>query len=125
MVAVAIIVLLAGLMGASGVILAAAGAHAAPNTGVESAAYMLLFHAAAVLGGAALTQHALFWRPLMLVVLGAWIVGAALFSGDIALRVFAGHRLFAMAPPTGGTILIAAWLVLAGAATCALTRRAG
>jgi hypothetical protein len=37
-VAVAIIVLLAGLMGASGVILAAAGAHAAPNTGAESAA---------------------------------------------------------------------------------------
>jgi uncharacterized membrane protein YgdD (TMEM256/DUF423 family) len=124
-VAVAIIVLLAGLMGASGVILAAAGAHAVPNTGVESAAYMLLFHAAAVLGGAALTQQALFWRPLMLVVLGAWIVGAALFSGDIALRVFAGHRLFAMAAPTGGTILIAAWLALAGVAICALTRHAG
>ena len=99
----AIFVLLAGLMGASGVILAAAGAHAAPNAGVESAAYMLLFHAAAVLGGAALTQQALFWRPLMLVVLGAWVVGAALFSGDIAVRVFAGHRLFAMAAPTGGT----------------------
>jgi uncharacterized membrane protein YgdD (TMEM256/DUF423 family) len=86
---------------------------------------MLLFHAAAVLGGAALTQQALFWRPLMLGVLGAWIVGAALFSGDIALRVFAGHRLFAMAAPTGGTILIAAWLALAGVAICALTRHAG
>jgi uncharacterized membrane protein YgdD (TMEM256/DUF423 family) len=124
-VAVAIIVLLAGLMGASGVILAAAGAHAAPNAGVESAAYMLLFHAAAVLGGAALTQQGTFWRPLMLVVLGAWIVGAALFSGDIAVRVFAGHRLFPMAASTGGTILIAAWLALVGAAICALTRHAG
>jgi uncharacterized membrane protein YgdD (TMEM256/DUF423 family) len=103
-------------MGAGGVILAAAGAHSAPNAGVESAAYMLLFHAAAVLGGAALTQQALFWRPLMLVVLGAWIVGAALFSGDIAVRVFA---------PTGGTILIAAWLALAGAGICALLRHAG
>ena len=121
----AIFVLFAGLMGASGVILAAAGAHAAPNAGVESAAYTLLFHATAVLGGAALTQQGLFWRPLMLVVLGAWIVGAALFSGDIAVRVFAGHRLFAMAAPTGGTILIAAWLMLAGAAICALIRRAG
>jgi uncharacterized membrane protein YgdD (TMEM256/DUF423 family) len=124
-VALAIIVLLAGLMGASGVILAAAGAHGAPNAGAESAAYMLLFHAAAVLGGVALTQQGLFWRPLMFVVLGAWIVGAALFSADIALRVFAGHRLFAMAAPTGGTILIAAWLALAGAAICALTRHAG
>ena len=121
----AIFVALAGLMGAGGVILAAAGAHAAPNTSVESAAYMLLFHAAAVLGGAALTQQALFWRPLMLGILCAWIVGAALFSGDIALRVFAGHRLFAMAAPTGGTILIAAWLALTGVAICALARNAG
>ena len=120
----AIFVLLAGLMGACGVTLAAAGAHAAPNAGVESAAYMLLFHAAAVLGGAALTQQALFWRPLMLVVLGAWVIGAALFSGDIAVRVFAGHRLFAMAAPTGGTLLIAAWLALAGAGICALLRHA-
>src|SRR6202050_925339 len=109
-------------MGASGVILAAAGAHAAPNAGVESAAYMLLFHAAAVLGGAALTRQGTFWRPLLLVVLGAWIVGAALFSGGIAVRVFAGHRLFTMAAPTGGTILIAAWLALGGAAGCALVR---
>ena len=122
---VAVFVLRAGLMGASGVILAAAGAHAAPNAGVESAAYMLLFHAAAVLGAAALTQQALFWRPLMLGILSAWIVGAALFSGDIAVRIFAGHRLFAMAAPTGGTILIAAWLALAGAAICALIRHAG
>jgi uncharacterized membrane protein YgdD (TMEM256/DUF423 family) len=124
-VTLAIFVLFAGLMGASGVILAAAGAHAAPNAGVESAAYLLLFHAAAVLGGAALTQQGTFWRPLMLVVLGAWIVGAALFSGDIAVRVFAGRHLFAMAAPTGGTILIAAWLGLAGAAICALTRHGG
>jgi len=124
-VTLAIFVALAGLMGASGVILAAAGAHGTPHAGVESAAYMLLFHAAAVLGGAALTQQGLLWRPLMLAVLGAWVVGAALFSGDIVVRAFAGHRLFAMAAPTGGTILIAAWLALAGAAVCALTRHAG
>ena len=121
----AIIVALAGLMGASGVILAAAGAHAAPHAGVESAAYMLVLHAAAVLGGAALMQQALLWRPLMLVVLAAWVAGAALFSGDIASRAFAGHRLFAMAAPTGGVVLIAAWLALVGAAICALIRQAG
>lgn len=110
----------AGLMGASGVVLAAAGAHAAPNAGLDSAAYMLLFHAAAVLGGAALTQQGLMWRPLMVAVLIAWIAGAGLFSGDIALRAFAGHRLFAFAAPAGGVILIVAWLGLAGAAAGAL-----
>jgi uncharacterized membrane protein YgdD (TMEM256/DUF423 family) len=65
------------------------------------------------------------WRPLMLAVLIAWVVGAALFSGDIALRAFAGHRLFAFAAPTGGFILIAAWLALAAAAIAAVLHPAG
>jgi uncharacterized membrane protein YgdD (TMEM256/DUF423 family) len=120
--ALAVLILLAGLMGAGGVILAAAGAHAAPNAGLSGAAYMLLFHAAAVLGGAALVQQGVLWRPLALAVLIGWIVGAALFSGDIAARAFIGHRLFPFAAPTGGTILIAAWIALCGAAICALVR---
>jgi uncharacterized membrane protein YgdD (TMEM256/DUF423 family) len=124
-VALTILIVLAGLMGASGIALAAAGAHAATNAGLDSAAYMLLFHAAALLGGAALLQQGLLWRPLMLAVLVAWVVGAALFSGDVALRAFAGHRLFAMAAPTGGIILIAAWLALAAAAIGALLHPAG
>lgn len=122
--ALTILIALAGLMGAGGVILAAAGAHAAPNAGLDGAAYMLLFHAAAVLGGAALAQQGLVWRPLLLAALTAWIVGACLFSGDIALRAFAGHRLFVMAAPAGGVILIAAWLALAVAAIGALIQRA-
>ncbi|HEY1748027.1 MAG TPA: DUF423 domain-containing protein [Xanthobacteraceae bacterium] len=121
----AVFVALAGLMGAGGVILAAAGAHDGAHAGVESAAYMLLFHAAAVLGGAALTQQGLFWRPVMLAVLGAWVAGAALFSGAVAVRAFAGHRLFPMAAPSGGTLLIVAWLMLVGVAVCALIRRGG
>lgn len=122
--ALTILIALAGLLGASGITLAAAGAHAAPNGGVDGAAYMLLFHAAAVLGGAAPAQQGLLWRPLMLGVLIAWIAGAALFSGDIAMRAFAGHRLFAMAAPTGGIVLIVAWLALTVAAIFALIRRA-
>jgi uncharacterized membrane protein YgdD (TMEM256/DUF423 family) len=122
-VALSIFVILAGLLGAAGVILAAAGAHAAPNAGLEGAAYLLLFHAAAVLGGTALAQQGLLWRPLALVALIAWIAGAALFAGDIALRAFAGHRLFAFAAPTGGVILIGAWLALALAAIAALLQR--
>ncbi len=118
--ALTILIVLAGLMGASGVILAAAGAHAAPGAGLDSAAYMLLFHAAAVLGGTALVRQGLVVRPLMLAALAAWVLGSVLFSGDIALRAFAGHRLFLMAAPTGGIILIVAWLALAAAAVGAL-----
>jgi uncharacterized membrane protein YgdD (TMEM256/DUF423 family) len=123
-VALTIFVALAGLIGAAGVILAAAGAHAAPNAGLDSAAYLLLFHAAAVPGGAALTQQGLLWRPLALAVLIAWIAGAALFSGDVALRAFAGHRLFPFAAPAGGIILIAAWVGLFAAAIAAELERA-
>ncbi len=121
--ALIVLIALAGLMGAAGVVLAAAGAHAAPNSGLEGAAWMLLFHAAALPGGAAATQAGLLWRPLMLAVLIAWVAGAALFSGDIAMRAFAGHRLFVMAAPTGGVILIAGWLGLVVAAIAGLFSR--
>jgi uncharacterized membrane protein YgdD (TMEM256/DUF423 family) len=117
---VTILIALAGLMGAGGVILAAAGAHMAPGAGLDTAAYMLLFHAVAVLGGAALVQQGVLWRPLALIVLAAWVLGATLFAGDIALRALAGHRLFAMAAPTGGVILIGAWFALAVAAVAAM-----
>jgi uncharacterized membrane protein YgdD (TMEM256/DUF423 family) len=50
------------------------------------------------------------------------VLGAALFSGDIAMRAFAAHRLFPMAAPSGGFILIAAWLALAAAAIVGLSR---
>jgi uncharacterized membrane protein YgdD (TMEM256/DUF423 family) len=111
-----ILLILAGLMGAAGVILAAAGAHAAPASGLDSAAYLLLFHATAVLGASALAQQGLVWRPLTLVVLIAWVVGATLFAGDVSARAFIGHRLFPMAAPSGGTILILAWVAFAVAA---------
>jgi hypothetical protein len=38
-----LLIALAGLMGAAGIMLAAAGAHAAPGAGLDGAAYMLLF----------------------------------------------------------------------------------
>ena len=118
----AILLILAALYGACGVILAAAAAHAAPGAGLDSAAYLLLFHAVAVFGGAALAHQGLLWRPLALLALAAWLLGAGLFAGDVALRAFASHRLFPMAAPSGGIILIVGWLALAVAALGAALR---
>jgi uncharacterized membrane protein YgdD (TMEM256/DUF423 family) len=115
-----VFILLAGLMGAAGVGLAAAAAHAAPGAGLESAAYMLLFHAAALVGGAALLDRDVLARWPLLLALAAWVVGTALFSGDISMRAFTGNRLFAMAAPTGGIILILAWVLLSAAALAGL-----
>lgn len=122
LVAGAIFLLLAGFMGAAGVILAAADAHAAPDKGLAGAATMLLFHAGALIGGVALLQQGNLWvRPLIVVLVG-WVLGATLFSGDIALRAFTAHRLFPMAAPSGGLILIAAWIGLALLAAARLLR---
>ena len=113
---ISITLTLACLMGASGVVLAAAAAHAAPGAGLDSAAYLLLFHGLAVMGAAALLGQGLLWRPAALIAMAGFVLGGALFAGDVSMRAFAGHRLFPMAAPTGGTLLIASWLVLAVAA---------
>jgi uncharacterized membrane protein YgdD (TMEM256/DUF423 family) len=113
---ISIPVVLAGLMGASGVGLAAAGAHAAPGTGVDSAAHMLLFHALAVIAADVLSDSGRLWPGLARLATAGWLIGGALFAGDIALRALAGHRLFPMAAPTGGMLLIASWLAFALAA---------
>jgi len=115
-----VLILIAGMMGASGVVLAAAAAHAKSGMGLDGAGYLLLFHAVAVLSGVALLQQGLLLKPLVLGVLSGWVLGSALFAGDIALRAFVGYPLFPMAAPTGGVVLILAWLALAVAAILAL-----
>ena len=114
------LLVLAGLMGACGVGLAAAAAHGTSATGLDSAAWLLLFHAAAILGAASLASQQLLWRPLGLAAMACFVAGGALFAGDIAMRAFAGQRLFPMAAPTGGTLLLIGWLVLTAAALAAM-----
>lgn len=117
-----LLIVFAGLMGAAGIALAAASTHAAPGPGLDSAAYMLLFHAAAVAALVGLLDGGLVWRPLGLAAAAGLVLGAGLFSGDIALRALAHARLFPMAAPTGGIVMMAAWLAVAIAGLVALLR---
>ena len=111
-----VLVGLAGLMGACGVVLAALSAHGADASRLVPASSMLLFHAAAVLATTALAVRGPIHAGLALVPAWGFVAGSALFAGDLALRQFAGHAPFAYAAPTGGTVLIASWLALAVAA---------
>jgi uncharacterized membrane protein YgdD (TMEM256/DUF423 family) len=111
--AVRIVVILAGIMGADGVILAALSAHQAHSSELESASSMLLFHATAVLGAALLAERGIIHGRIGLAAAFGFVVAASVFASDLALRQFVGHRLFPFAAPTGGTLLIASWLVLA------------
>jgi uncharacterized membrane protein YgdD (TMEM256/DUF423 family) len=111
-----VLIVLAGMMGADGVILAAASAHQADAARLGAASSMLLFHACAVLATVALAERALVQARIGFAAAIGFVIASVLFAGDLALRQYAGHGLFPMAAPTGGTLLIASWLTLAVAA---------
>jgi uncharacterized membrane protein YgdD (TMEM256/DUF423 family) len=110
------LVVLAGAMGAAGVGLAAASAHQPDATRLASASSMLLFHAPAVFAAVLLVERRVIHMRLGLVAAFGFVIAAALFAGDLTLRQYAGHSLFPMAAPTGGTLLIVSWLMIAVAA---------
>lgn len=105
---------LGGLCGVAGVALSALAAHrGGGNLGI--AASFLLAHAPALLA-IGLAAHLSAGRGLLRV--GAWVLflGLLMFSGDLVMRDTLGRRLFPMAAPSGGTLMILGWLVIAAAA---------
>jgi len=111
-----ILIGLAAIMGADGVILAALSAHQADAARLGAASSMLLFHATAVLASVALAERGTLHIRIGIAAAFGFVVASALFAGDLTLRQFAGHSLFPMAAPTGGTLLIVSWLLLVLAA---------
>ena len=111
-----ILIALASLMGAAGVALAAAAAHQPDAARLAAASSMLLFHALAVLAAVLLAERLVIHPGIGLAAAFGFVTAAALFAGDLTLRQYAGHGLFPMAAPTGGTLLIVSWLMLAAAA---------
>ncbi len=107
---------LSALMGAAGVALAAAATHAGGGEMGQTAAYFLILHAAALLGLTACARafgaDAAFARALLCVG-AALALGAVIFAADLAARAFSDGRLFPMAAPIGGSLMILGWLALA------------
>jgi uncharacterized membrane protein YgdD (TMEM256/DUF423 family) len=103
------ILVAAGLLGLSGVALAAAASHGADPRLLGGASSMCLAHAPALLalGG--------FAHPLRLglAAAAAMAVGTFVFSGDLVLRHFAGHGLFPMSAPAGGMLMMLGWALVA------------
>jgi uncharacterized membrane protein YgdD (TMEM256/DUF423 family) len=111
-------ILFAALMGAAGVAFWAMAAHRASGESLVTAAQFLLVHACAVLGLTACRKQALTHGRIAGVASAVLILGTMLFSGDIAARVLAGGRLFPMAAPAGGSLLILGWLMVGVSAVC-------
>ena len=99
-----------GLIGASGVALSAAAAHQGIAS-VATAASFLLTHAPAFLALSLLQTNRL--RSI-----GNWglLLGLIMFCGDLLARAYLGTRLFPMAAPSGGVLMIGGWLVIAASA---------
>jgi uncharacterized membrane protein YgdD (TMEM256/DUF423 family) len=112
----------AGILGASGVVLGALGAHALKGALAaagtrdvwETAVSFQLVHAAALLGFAGWLRAA----PPPAGRCASWavrlmVLGTLLFSGSLYGLAFGGPRLLGPATPLGGLALIAAWALAA------------
>ncbi len=114
------LVALAGLTGTGGMILSAAVAHLLPDIRLQRAANLTLIHAVAAL--------ALCGLALLLPRRGGWFASAAgtlltgslIFACDMTLRAVHGARLFPMAAPIGGSLLILGWIIVTISAAAAL-----
>ncbi len=113
-------VLLSGLTGAGGIILAAVGAHLAADARLHNAAHLMLIHAAAAIGlcGLALArpQRGMWFAAAACVLL----CGSLVFGSGITLGALLESKLFLMAAPIGGVVLIGGWLLAAIAAAIML-----
>src|ERR1700722_16373870 len=103
----------AALLGVAGVALAALSTHADGGELGRTAAQFLILHAGVLIG---VTAHARVTdrrtARALLVAGGALALGTLVFSGDLTMRAFAGARLFPMAAPTGGSLMILSWIAL-------------
>ncbi len=100
----------AGILGAVGVAAAAASAHGGDARLWNAIAMVALTHAAAFIGLSVVASRGI--RALRLTAL-VIAIGATIFICDLALRAYSGDRLFAMAAPTGGVLMIAGWIGVA------------
>lgn len=110
--------LLAGLMGAAGVALLAAGSHLAGGQ-ATLAGQMLLFHAGAVLAATTARKAGLLHQAVARAGVSVLMAGVVIFASDMALRAVLETKLFAMAAPLGGSLAILGWLLLAVSAAIA------
>lgn len=95
----------AGVIGAIGVMSAAASSHGGESRNLAAMALICLSHAPALLALGLLN------RTFRLLLVAALLMAAGVlsFTGDLALRQWFGHSLFPGAAPLAGVTMIAGW----------------
>lgn len=106
-----LVLALAGVIGATGVMAAAAASHGGVSRNLGAVATICLAH------GPALLALALAGRGRVLgVAAGLLAIGTLVFVGDLGLREWRGQGLFSGAAPLGGAGMIGGWLAIVVAA---------
>jgi hemoglobin len=111
-----VVLFLSGILGAAGVMLAAAATHTGETHMLGNASTMCLAHAPVLLALYIGWDRVRTAMPAGL-ILG---LGTVLFVGDLVSRHFMGSGLFPMAAPTGGMVMIGGWALLAISAFLAM-----
>lgn len=107
-----------GLLGATGVALAAAGSHDGAGPLATTAGQFCVMHGGTIIALAVVAQtdkgRPFAWAAVLLAV------GTMTFAADLAAVAFAEWRPLPMAAPVGGLMMIGGWLlvVLAAAKAC-------
>ena len=118
-----LLVVLAAFLMAAGVDVAAAAEHAGAGREL-SAASLLMTTNAPMIGmvglGIALDK---LGRASAGIGASVALVGTVLFSADMLARAYGSGSLFAYAAPTGGSLVIAGWIIVGLCGLVALARR--
>lgn len=100
-----LLLVVAGVVGACGVMAAAASSHVVDSRNLSAIAAIFLSHGPALLAiGLLAPSRTIIWSGLALAL------GTTIFGGDLALREFYGSPLFPGAAPIGGGLMILGWI---------------
>ena len=102
----------AGLIGAAGIISAAAASHAGESRNLSAIALICLAHGPALLALGASSLRGRAWSLAAALL----AVGTLIFAGDLGLREWQGQGAFPGAAPLGGAGMIGGWIIVVVAA---------
>lgn len=102
----------AGLIGAVGIISAAAASHAGESRNLAAIALICLAHGPALLALGLNRSNGRGWAVAALLL----SIGTLIFAGDLGLREWLGQGAFPGAAPLGGAGMIGGWAAIIVAA---------
>lgn len=107
-VATQLTIVAAGLIGAGGVMAAAAASHGGDGSNLGPIAMVCLAHGPALLALGLSSLHGRWFRAAAALL----ALGTLVFAGDLLTRQYLGHGAVPLAAPIGGVGMIGGWIAV-------------